>query len=103
MQAVGSVMTNIYSEGYPGARYYGGNEYADGYPLFHALRFYVLSFIFHCVRIFAVLNSTLHSDFVTLRLLYLKICWLDTDNRETQWLQFGKGSILVTLTTGSHE
>ncbi|GKE33311.1 serine hydroxymethyltransferase, mitochondrial-like protein, partial [Tanacetum coccineum] len=25
MQAVGSVMTNKYSEGYPGARYYGGN------------------------------------------------------------------------------
>ncbi|XLR59375.1 hypothetical protein S83_010047, partial [Arachis hypogaea] len=27
MQAVGSVMTNKYNEGYPGARYYGGNEY----------------------------------------------------------------------------
>lgn len=27
MEAVGSVMTNKYSEGYPGARYYGGNEY----------------------------------------------------------------------------
>lgn len=32
MQAVGSVMTNKYSEGYPGARYYGGNEYEI--PLF---------------------------------------------------------------------
>ena len=29
MEAVGSVMTNKYSEGYPGARYYGGNEYVD--------------------------------------------------------------------------
>ncbi|ERN18075.1 serine hydroxymethyltransferase, mitochondrial isoform X1 [Amborella trichopoda] len=29
MQAVGSVMCNKYSEGYPGARYYGGNEYID--------------------------------------------------------------------------
>ncbi|XP_074568284.1 serine hydroxymethyltransferase, mitochondrial-like [Curcuma longa] len=29
MQAVGSVMTNKCSEGYPGARYYGGNEYID--------------------------------------------------------------------------
>lgn len=29
MQAVGSVMTNKYSEGYPGARYYGGNEYVE--------------------------------------------------------------------------
>eukprot|EP00188_Purpureofilum_apyrenoidigerum_P002325 Plantae.Rhodophyta-Purpureofilum_apyrenoidigerum.ctg24343.p1 GENE.Plantae.Rhodophyta-Purpureofilum_apyrenoidigerum.ctg24343~~Plantae.Rhodophyta-Purpureofilum_apyrenoidigerum.ctg24343.p1 ORF type:complete len:501 (-),score=80.62 Plantae.Rhodophyta-Purpureofilum_apyrenoidigerum.ctg24343:121-1623(-) len=29
MQAVGSPMTNKYSEGYPGARYYGGNEYID--------------------------------------------------------------------------
>jgi len=29
MQAVGSVMTNKYSEGYPGKRYYGGNEYID--------------------------------------------------------------------------
>lgn len=26
---VGSPMTNKYSEGYPGARYYGGNEYID--------------------------------------------------------------------------
>ena len=28
-EAVGSVMTNKYSEGYPGARYYGGNEFID--------------------------------------------------------------------------
>merc|ERR1719159_596007 len=27
MEAVGSVMVNKYSEGYPGARYYGGNEF----------------------------------------------------------------------------
>lgn len=29
MEAVGSVMINKYSEGYPGARYYGGNEFID--------------------------------------------------------------------------
>jgi len=29
MQAVGSVLTNKYSEGYPGKRYYGGNEVVD--------------------------------------------------------------------------
>ena len=29
MSAVGSCMTNKYSEGLPGARYYGGNEYID--------------------------------------------------------------------------
>uniref|UniRef100_A0A1D1ZX01 Serine hydroxymethyltransferase n=1 Tax=Auxenochlorella protothecoides TaxID=3075 RepID=A0A1D1ZX01_AUXPR len=29
MDAVGSIMTNKYSEGYPGARYYGGNEFID--------------------------------------------------------------------------
>ena len=29
MRAVGSIMTNKYSEGYPGARYYGGNEYVN--------------------------------------------------------------------------
>lgn len=28
-EALGSVMTNKYSEGYPGARYYGGQEYTD--------------------------------------------------------------------------
>jgi glycine hydroxymethyltransferase len=33
MQAVGSVMTNKYSEGYPGARYYGGNEYGTALSL----------------------------------------------------------------------
>ena len=29
MQAMGSVLTNKYSEGYPGHRFYGGNEYID--------------------------------------------------------------------------
>ncbi|KAJ3202578.1 hypothetical protein HDU82_007251 [Entophlyctis luteolus] len=29
MQALGSVMQNKYSEGYPNARYYGGNEFID--------------------------------------------------------------------------
>jgi len=29
MDAVGSVLTNKYSEGYPGKRYYGGNEIVD--------------------------------------------------------------------------
>ena len=28
-EALGSVMTNKYSEGYPGARYYGGQDYTD--------------------------------------------------------------------------
>ena len=29
MDALGSVMSNKYSEGYPGQRYYGGNEHID--------------------------------------------------------------------------
>ncbi len=29
MEALGSILTNKYSEGYPGARYYAGNEYVD--------------------------------------------------------------------------
>ncbi|MDR7402911.1 MAG: serine hydroxymethyltransferase [Armatimonadota bacterium] len=29
LEAMGSVFTNKYSEGYPGRRYYGGNEYVD--------------------------------------------------------------------------
>lgn len=29
LDAVGSIMTNKYSEGYPGKRYYGGNEFID--------------------------------------------------------------------------
>jgi len=29
MEAVGSVLTNKYSEGYPSKRYYGGNEVVD--------------------------------------------------------------------------
>jgi glycine hydroxymethyltransferase len=28
-QALGSALTNKYSEGLPGARYYGGNEFID--------------------------------------------------------------------------
>jgi glycine hydroxymethyltransferase len=29
LEAIGSVMTNKYAEGYPGKRYYGGNEFTD--------------------------------------------------------------------------
>jgi len=29
MQCLGSALTNKYSEGYPGKRYYGGNEFID--------------------------------------------------------------------------
>jgi len=29
LEALGSIMTNKYSEGQPGQRYYGGNEYID--------------------------------------------------------------------------
>jgi glycine hydroxymethyltransferase len=29
LEALGSCLTNKYSEGYPGARYYGGNQYID--------------------------------------------------------------------------
>jgi glycine hydroxymethyltransferase len=29
MDAMGSCLTNKYSEGYPGGRYYGGNEFID--------------------------------------------------------------------------
>ena len=29
MKAMGSILTNKYSEGFPGARYYGGNEIID--------------------------------------------------------------------------
>ncbi|MEE8185643.1 MAG: serine hydroxymethyltransferase, partial [Thermodesulfobacteriota bacterium] len=29
LEAIGSILTNKYAEGYPGKRYYGGCEYAD--------------------------------------------------------------------------
>ena len=29
LKAIGSILTNKYSEGYPGKRYYGGNENID--------------------------------------------------------------------------
>src|ERR1700720_2919957 len=29
LEAMGSIFTNKYAEGYPGKRYYGGGEYAD--------------------------------------------------------------------------
>ena len=38
MQAVGSFLTNKYSEGYPGKRYYGGNEFIDGIEMLASSR-----------------------------------------------------------------
>ena len=38
MQAVGSFLTNKYSEGYPGKRYYGGNEFIDGIEMLASAR-----------------------------------------------------------------
>jgi glycine/serine hydroxymethyltransferase len=35
LQALGSCLTNKYSEGYPGARYYGGNEQIDNMERCH--------------------------------------------------------------------
>ena len=37
LQAMGSVFTNKYAEGYPGKRYYHGCEYADGVELLSLL------------------------------------------------------------------
>lgn len=38
MQALGSCMTNKYSEGRPKARYYGGNEFIDEVELLCEVR-----------------------------------------------------------------
>lgn len=45
MEAVGSVMTNKYSEGYPGTRYYGGNEFID-----QAESLCQVNFLLYCVH-----------------------------------------------------
>ena len=47
MQAIGSVMTNKYSEGYPGARYYGGNEYVHCFLFPNQLNYLFLSSLFN--------------------------------------------------------
>ena len=46
LEALGSIMTNKYSEGQPGKRYYGGNEYIDEMELlckYRALKLYELN------------------------------------------------------------
>ncbi len=46
LEALGSVFTNKYAEGYPGARYYGGNKFVDGLEKLaqnRALKLYKLS------------------------------------------------------------
>lgn len=59
MQAVGSVMTNKYSEGYPGARYYGGNEYVEFSLYFLALVIIMCIILNYCACV-----CKLHSEHI---------------------------------------
>ena len=43
MDALGSIMTNKYSEGQPGKRYYGGNEHIDEMELLCKKRVLIFS------------------------------------------------------------
>lgn len=52
MQAVGSIMTNKYSEGYPGARYYGGNEYEKRTIHTTLLHFFSFFFVFYYFSVY---------------------------------------------------
>lgn len=45
LEALGSVMTNKYAEGYPGRRYYGGNQYTD---IAETLAIERAKALFHC-------------------------------------------------------
>jgi glycine hydroxymethyltransferase len=69
LQALGSCLTNKYSEGYPGARYYGGNEQIDNmercrHPLLLS-RFVVCLLCFHCIhtRVLQALPLSCHESF----------------------------------------
>ena len=59
--ALGSVMSNKYSEGYPGARYYGGNEQIDkietlcqnrALEAFNLVRFFTFIYTYSVIHIF---------------------------------------------------
>lgn len=49
MEALGSCMTNKYSEGQPGARYYGGNENIDRMETLCQNRALKVGFLLRCV------------------------------------------------------
>jgi glycine hydroxymethyltransferase len=61
MEANGSILTNKYSEGQPGKRYYGGNEYIDEIELLckkRALGLYELDLSLWCVNVQSYSGST---------------------------------------------
>lgn len=69
MEAVGSVMTNKYSEGYPGARYYGGNEYVNPSQFQSTIIITIIIIILHKLLDFgksvSKMNFFLHSHHAT--------------------------------------
>lgn len=70
MEAVGSVMTNKYSEGYPGTRYYGGNEFIDQAELLCQV---LLKHLCSCGRLLDMLQLSV----VCMEFLLTAACLLD--------------------------
>jgi len=72
MEAVGSVMTNKYSEGYPGTRYYGGNEFIDQAESLCQVNFPMLS----STELAVVLGSVSYqaAAFIVLQVLCIVEC-----------------------------
>ena len=75
MQAMGTVLTNKYSEGYPGKRYYGGNEFVDITENLAIERAKKLFGAEHCnVQPHAGSQANIAAYFAVLELNFLRLC-----------------------------
>ncbi|MES2224570.1 MAG: hypothetical protein V4478_01120 [Patescibacteria group bacterium] len=105
LEALGSTLTNKYAEGYPGARYYGGNAHIDSIEKLaqeRALALFGLSADEWSVNVQSLSGSPAKAA-GTLAEKVAKLPSLEVETRQLFWLSPNRLAAERLITTSSHK